>query len=169
MMEYLQWRRILAAADDLPPRGVGLNELFLARKRRAGKVVRRAANRVPIGTFAQGYAGIYYITCRSTQQPDLYGPDKKRLDIEAAKKLFYAGCKVAVITTPWAYAKQGNRGVSADLLAVKFLGHGDAFSGRPVVDASDLPDVDPADLDPGDFTAGAPVRATEPDPTDNCI
>lgn len=118
---------------------------------------------------AQGYAGNYYITCRSTQQPDFYGPDKKRLDIEAAKKLFYAGCKVAVITTPWAYAKQGNRGVSADLLAVMFLGHGDAFSGRPVVDASDLPDVDPADLDPGDFTAGAPVRATEPDPTDNWI
>ena len=118
---------------------------------------------------AQGYAGNYYITCRSTQQPDFYGPDKKRLDIEAAKKLFYAGCKVAVITTPWAYAKQGNRGVSADLLAVMFLGHGDAFSGRPVVDASDLPDVDPADLDPGGFTAGAPVRATEPDPTDNWI
>ena len=28
---------------------------------------------------AQGYAGNYYITCRSTQQPDFYGPDKSVL------------------------------------------------------------------------------------------
>lgn len=48
----------LAAADDLPPRGVGLNELFLARKRSAVKVVRRVADRVSIGAFAQGYAGV---------------------------------------------------------------------------------------------------------------
>ena len=89
---------------------------------------------------AQGYQGNFYLTCRSTTQPDFYGPDKKRLDVEAAKKMFYAGCKVAVITTPWAYSKQGN-----------------------------LPDADPADLDPGDFTAGAPVRSTEPDPTEDWI
>lgn len=37
----------LAAAYDLPPRGIGLDQLLLARKRCAVKVVRRTADRDP--------------------------------------------------------------------------------------------------------------------------
>lgn len=39
-----------------PPRGIGLNEFFLARKRRAVKVVRRAANWVPVSPLVQFHA-----------------------------------------------------------------------------------------------------------------
>ena len=46
----------LAAADDLSPRGIGLNQLFLARQRCAVKIVRRAANWVPVRPLVRLHA-----------------------------------------------------------------------------------------------------------------
>ena len=87
-----------------------------------------------------GYAGNYYLTLRSKTMPDVYSSDRKRLTLAQAKELFYAGCMVNVLSSPWAYDAKGNRGVSHELLSIQFAGHGDAFSGRPSTSADDFPD-----------------------------
>ena len=88
-----------------------------------------------------GYAGNYYLTLRSKTMPDFYSSDRKRLTLAQAKELFYAGCMVNVLSSPWAYDAKGNRGVSHELLSIQFAGHGDAFSGRPSTSADDFPDL----------------------------
>lgn len=88
-----------------------------------------------------GYAGNYYLTLRSKTMPDFYSSDRKRLTLAQAKELFYAGCMVNVLSSPWAYDAKGNRGVSHELLSIQFAGHGDAFSGRPSTSAYDFPDL----------------------------
>lgn len=89
----------------------------------------------------EGYAGNLYITLRSKTMPDFYSADRKRLTVAQAKELFYAGCMVNVLCSPWAYDNKGNRGVSHELLSLQFAGHGDAFSGRPTTSADDFPDL----------------------------
>lgn len=89
----------------------------------------------------EGFADHYYIAARSTTMPDFFGPDRRKLSTDEARKLFYAGCYVNVIVSPWAYSSNGNRGVSHELVALQFAGHGDAFSGRPTASADDFPDV----------------------------
>ena len=88
-----------------------------------------------------GYAGNYYLTLRSKTMPDFYSSDRKRLTLAQAKELFYAGCMVNVLSSPWVYDAKGNRGVSHELLSIQFAGHGDAFSGRPSTSADDFPDL----------------------------
>lgn len=88
-----------------------------------------------------GFAGNYYLTLRSKTMPDFYSSDRKRLTLAQAKELFYAGCMVNVLSSPWAYDAKGNRGVSHELLSIQFAGHGDAFSGRPSTSADDFPDL----------------------------
>lgn len=88
-----------------------------------------------------GYAGNYYLTLCSKTMPDFYSSDRKRLTLAQAKELFYAGCMVNVLSSPWAYDAKGNRGVSHELLSIQFAGHGDAFSGRPSTSADDFPDL----------------------------
>ena len=88
-----------------------------------------------------GFAGMLYIAARSKTMPDFFSADRKRLTVEQARKLFYAGCKVILIVKPWAYNTNGNRGISHELIAIQFAGHADAFSSRPQVSAEDLPDL----------------------------
>lgn len=89
----------------------------------------------------EGFAGMLFVTIRSKTMPDFYSSDRKHLTLEQAKQLFYSGCMVNVIVSPWCYDSNGNRGVSHELISIQFAAHGDAFSGRPQSSAEDFPDL----------------------------
>lgn len=89
----------------------------------------------------EGYVGMLVITIRSKTMPDFYSADRKRLTLDQAKQIFYAGCMINLISSPWCYDSNGNRGVSHELISIQFAGHADAFSGRPQSSADDFPDL----------------------------
>lgn len=102
-----------------------------------------------------GYPGNLYLSLRSKTMPDFYSADRRRLTAAQAKELFYSGCMVNVISSPWAYDNNGNRGVSHEVISLQFAGHADAFSGRPTSAADDFPDLSAAST--GDDSFGESV------------
>lgn len=97
--------------------------------------------------------GATFANFSSTQQPGIV--DRKARAIEN-ESTFFSGCKARVTFAPWAYDRDGNRGVTMLLNNVQMIAKGDRLSGRPdaeddfePVEGEDGEDDD--DLDDGDI------------------
>ncbi len=85
----------------------------------------------------QGYAGMMYITAKSSNPPNLIGADGRAIDptnaVQKSKKP-YAGCYVNGLVKIWLQDNQYGRGIRFDLIAVQFAADGESF-GAVHVDA----------------------------------
>lgn len=87
-----------------------------------------------------GYAGMFYITSSNKEQPKLVGrhkgKDGKFEKVEESDGLLYSGAYVNATITLWAQDNKFGKRVNANLRAVQFVNHGEAFGVAPV-DAED--------------------------------
>lgn len=86
-----------------------------------------------------GYEGNMFINSTSDGRPIV--ADENKGAVTAADNKIYAGCFVHASVDAWAQDNQYGKRVNFTLLAVKFYKDGDAFSGRPPVDESELDDL----------------------------
>lgn len=83
------------------------------------------------GEFGAECKGHYVMTVSSNTRPLIYDAEKK--EIFDAKEV-YSGCYGRAILNFYVYDTQGNKGISAGLLAVMKLHDGEALSGAVVTD-----------------------------------
>jgi len=87
--------------------------------------------------------GWMFANFSSTQRPGIV--DRKARAIED-ESTFFSGCKARVTYAPWAYDRDGNKGVTLLLNNVQMIAKGDRLAGRP--DAED--DFDAVEGEDGD-------------------
>jgi hypothetical protein len=87
-----------------------------------------------------GYEGMFYISSSNKEPPKLVGRTKdkngKFTPVEEKDNLLYSGAYVNATITLWAQDNDYGKRVNANLRAVQFVNHGEAFGVAPV-DAED--------------------------------
>lgn len=83
-----------------------------------------------------GYEGMLYVSASNRDQPKLVGrtkgKDGKFEPVEEGDGLLYSGAYVNATITLWAQDNQYGKRVNANLRAIQFVKHGDAFGVAPV-------------------------------------
>lgn len=104
-----------------------------------------------------GFADSFYISASENEQPLLLSrrKDGKGLWLPATKKELYAGCFVNMIVQLWIQDNKHGIRVNANLKAVQFFAHGEAFAGSAPIDPSqaftDVDEEDAGDIGGSDF------------------
>jgi hypothetical protein len=81
------------------------------------------------GTMYDGYEDMAYIGGSTSNKPDLYDNNGKKL-MDAGK--LYGGCYVNAFVKPWIQDNKFGKAIRCDLIAIQFVKDGDSFgAGRP--------------------------------------
>lgn len=86
-----------------------------------------------------GFAGMLYLSARSTTRPLVIDRDKTPLTEQDGKP--YAGCYVNASVELWAQDNNYGKRINASLRGVQFLRDGDAFAGGGAASKDDFDDL----------------------------
>lgn len=89
------------------------------------------ADKDPVKSEYDGYAGMFYLASNNTTKPKVVDRNPKRVLNETDGKP-YAGCMVNASITLWVQDNQFGKRVNANLRAVQFCEDNDAFGVKPV-------------------------------------
>ncbi len=79
---------------------------------------------------------------RQPRRPLIMGRHPKvQIQDGEIESLIYGGCYVNAMVRPWAHEYAGSKQINCDLLAVQFVGHGEAFTTSAVASADEFPVV----------------------------
>ena len=100
------------------------------------------------GEVWEGFEGQYHLGSRTAGDkpaPNVF--DRARRPVTARDGVVYGGCYVDASVDIWAQDNRWGRRINATLLGVRFVRHGDAFSGSSPASADDFAEREPTEAD----------------------
>lgn len=111
-------------------------------------------------TGKEDQAGFYVLSCSETTAPQVLDRDGKTVLKESDGKI-YSGCYARVIVNLWCQDNKYGKRVNANLLAVQFVKHGEAFGKARINAAEVFGALDDEEL--GDMEGFGETSSTEDD------
>ena len=124
---------------------------FVTQKKWGTEKVKGVQSPVRDGDDAgyEGFEGMYYVNAR--RKPSAGKPlllDQNKSPVSEEDNLIYSGAICNASVSLWSMKDKSEKGINAELRAIKFVQHGERFSGGVALDENELDDLDdPETLD----------------------
>lgn len=87
-----------------------------------------------------GYQGMWAVKAGNTKRPTTI--DRQKNPVVEDDEMFYAGCYVNAIVSPWIQNNDFGKRVNSNLLGVQFVKDGEPFGDAEIADADDFDEVE---------------------------